>query len=225
MFGDKCPSVCTDMVIFLTTAQQTMSLLLECSNACGAKSVKMKKCGACSSAAYCSKQCQSEHWSTHRKTCKIITPSNSLKEITKTNARDRLSDFLENDKSYNCQLQNVILPLLSSRPPKDDIGVIVVIIQFNANATTEYVINNMRYSPTCPESVVDPALNIHAKATMEHIDNIRKRNSETIFSIPVVHFVYNGKYLDDPDAAPISYVFVESRVVNLARYKIPNSKK
>lgn len=39
-------------------------------NVCGVGNCRLKKCGGCGMACYCSSKCQTYHWPSHKKICK-----------------------------------------------------------------------------------------------------------------------------------------------------------
>ncbi|KAF8639288.1 hypothetical protein AX17_001599 [Amanita inopinata Kibby_2008] len=45
---------------------------------CGAGNARLKNCAKCQVARYCSKECQKQHWPTHKKTCIPFSPSNTV---------------------------------------------------------------------------------------------------------------------------------------------------
>ena len=63
----------------------------DCCSSCGRKSVKLKKCGACSKAWYCSQECQRSDWKEHKKVCK---PLNEANPATSTEQDKSNSAFL-----------------------------------------------------------------------------------------------------------------------------------
>ncbi|KAF7344531.1 hypothetical protein MSAN_01935000 [Mycena sanguinolenta] len=57
------------------------------------KELKHRRCGSCQKAAYCSKECQKEHWPIHKKTCQLQRKNRESLPARGTEARDTLSDI------------------------------------------------------------------------------------------------------------------------------------
>ena len=69
-----------------------MPELRKCRNiTCDMKAEKMKRCGGCKHAFYCSRTCQKQHWKKHKPNC--IPPESSLHQLFDACAEDLLLAF------------------------------------------------------------------------------------------------------------------------------------
>ncbi|KAF7344532.1 hypothetical protein MSAN_01935100 [Mycena sanguinolenta] len=55
--------------------------------------LKHKRCGSCRKTAYCSKECQKEHWPIHKQTCQLQRENRAFLPARGTEARVTLSDI------------------------------------------------------------------------------------------------------------------------------------
>ena len=70
----------------MATTTTTASVIYVCQN-CQAQNAKMKMCGKCREARYCSPECQRTHWnSQHRGTCKAKEVTASGDNVVKEEA-------------------------------------------------------------------------------------------------------------------------------------------
>jgi hypothetical protein len=87
-YNDSHPDLKTDEVrTTLADLQEQWDKLTHC-GACRATNAKLK-CGRCGAARYCSKECQKNHWPTHKELCQKLTKAHEklLKRQTEVGAK------------------------------------------------------------------------------------------------------------------------------------------